>query len=143
LRAANQSTALLTFTARFNEPVVLESARFVRDGNLDRICDELGESGDVLALRRVAEPATAIPYFWEAVGACVAFEMIDARFVYGTFNPVAAWRRCARYIALVRRLTSNPTAYDKFEALVASYAPHSEKRLPTRTPSVRRALDLS
>lgn len=74
---------------------------------------------------------------------CIAFEMIDARFVYGTFNPVAAWRRCDRYIALVRRLTSNPTAYDKFEALVASYAPHSEKWLPTRTPSVRRALDLS
>jgi len=100
----------LTFTARFNEPVVLESARFVGDGNLDRICDELGESDDLAAIRRAAAAATPILYFWEAVGACVAFEMIDARFVYGTFNPVAAWRRCDRYIALVRRLTSNPTA---------------------------------
>ena len=63
LRAANQTTALLTFTARFNEPVGLESARFVREGNLDRICDELGESNDVLALRRAAEPATPIRIF--------------------------------------------------------------------------------
>ena len=41
----------------------LESARFVRDGDLDRICDELGESGDVLALRRAAEPATRFRIF--------------------------------------------------------------------------------
>ena len=115
----------------------------MRDGNPDRICDELGESDDLAAIRRAAEAATPILYFWEAIGACVTFGMIDARFVYGTFDAVAAWRRCDRYIALVRRLSSNPSAYDKFEALVALYASHSEKPLPTLTPRVRRVLDLS
>jgi len=79
LRAANQSTALLTFTAR------------IRDAGMG-----LGGGRARVALR---------------------YRDLSDR---GTFNPVAAWRRCDRYIALVRRLTSNPTAYDKFEALVAS-----------------------
>jgi hypothetical protein len=138
IRTSNQIAALLTFTTRANDPQVRAATMFVMDGNLDRLCDEFADSDDIAALRRAGEPAISVLYFWEAIGSCVVYGMLDVDVVYGTFDPIRDWVKCARFIHRIRLMMKDDSPYDKFEALVAMSAACKPTPLPRVTDAMSR-----
>jgi Tfp pilus assembly protein PilN len=130
IRLANQSETLLAIVGLMQQPKIHEIIQFVHEGQLDAICDDLGDAPALVDVQRALTTFMPLLNACETVGGCVVYKMIDARVVFGMFLPSSIWHGSERFIRLYRRVSGVETFLDKFEALVAMSEHYTETELP-------------
>ncbi|HTX03468.1 MAG TPA: hypothetical protein VMD07_07290 [Candidatus Acidoferrales bacterium] len=133
IRISNQSATFLSLVQLTQSEKVLAALKFVYDGNLERVCDELGDAPTAEELWEKGGAALPALFFYEAVGACVIYKMLDSEIVFGSFNSSGVWSKSARFIRRYREVSSRPEALDKLEALAAMARRHREPEWPRMT----------
>lgn len=130
IRISTQSATFLSLVQLNQSERVLAALAFIYDGNLERLCDELGDAATPEEMWERGGPAFPALFFYESVGACVMYKMLDAEIAFGTFNVSGLWKKSARFIRLYRKVAARPEALDKLEALTAMLQTHHEPEWP-------------
>lgn len=130
IRISNQSATFLSLVQLTHSETVLAALSFIYDGNLERLCDELGDAPTAEQVWEKGIPALPALFFYETLGACVLHKMLDRELAFGTFNAAGVWGKAARFIRLYRRVANRPDVMDKLEALAAIAQTHREPERP-------------
>jgi hypothetical protein len=130
IRISNQSATFLSLVQLTQSDKVLAALKFIYDGNLERVCDELGDTPTAEELWERGGAALPALFFYEAVGGCVMYKMLDSEIVFGSFNASGVWSKSSRFIRMYRRILDRPEVLDKLEALAAMAQRHREPEWP-------------
>jgi hypothetical protein len=130
IRVSNQSATFLSFMQLVQSEKIIDSITFIYHGNLERLCDELGEAPTPEQMWSAGGPALPALFLYESVGTCVLHKLLDPQLAFGTFAPNEVWAKSCRFIRLYRKVAGRPNVLDKLEALAVMVRTYREPEWP-------------